>query len=268
MGPTGPQGHDAGGPSGPVPPVRRGVPADAPAAARLHASQIDQGFLSSLGPAFLTRLYRRIATTPESFLLVVDDPARAADDPVVGFIAGSAAVGRLYRTFLVRDGLAAALPAAPRLLRSWRRVVETLGHAGEDGAGVGRGPELLAVAVDPAATGRGLGGRLVEAFLAEAAVGGHSAAHVVVGADNDRAVALYRRAGFVEAGRFELHAGTTSLLMQWDAPGAADDADGAPGAAADVDGASGAADDVDGASGAAADADGAPGAAADADGAR
>ncbi len=42
------------------------------------------------------------------------------------------------------------------------------------------------------------------------------AAHVVVGADNAGAVSLYERAGFVTVERFELHAGTESLLMQWD----------------------------------------------------
>jgi hypothetical protein len=30
------------------------------------------------------------------------------------------------------------------------------------------------------------------------------------------AVALYRRAGFEDVERFELHPGTESLLMQWD----------------------------------------------------
>ena len=38
----------------------------------------------------------------------------------------------------------------------------------------------------------------------------------MVGADNAPAVRLYARAGFVAAGEFELHAGTRSLVMQWD----------------------------------------------------
>ena len=120
--------------------------------------------------------------------------------------------------FLLHDGVMAGLSAAPRLVRNWRRVLETLRHGAEDGAGVGRGPELLAVAVDPAASGRGIGTALVAAFLAEVTSAGDTAAHVVVGADNDRAIALYRSAGFIMVDTFELHAGTTSLLMQWDAP--------------------------------------------------
>jgi len=50
---------------------------------------------------------------------------------------------------------------------------------------------------------------------------GSTAAYVVVGADNAGAIGLYARAGFVAGEEFELHAGTRSLVMQWDEAGAA-----------------------------------------------
>ncbi len=190
--------------------VRTGTATDAPAAARLHATRIADGFLSFLGPSFLTRLYRRVARTPDSFLVVAE-----IDGGVVGFIAGSADVGDLYRTFLVRDGVVAGLSAAPRLIREWRRVLETLRHGGGGGSGAGRGTELLAVAVDPGHAGRGVGAALVAAFLERMVTSGGHEAYVVVGAANTGAIGLYDRAGFASAGEFELHAGTTSLVMQW-----------------------------------------------------
>jgi len=221
-------GHDGAATSGPHVVVRTATPSDARPAAHLHATRISQGFLSSLGEGFLVRLYRRISVAPGSFLLVAVDPGAPQAShggehetdrgDVAGFIAGSSDVGALYRSFLLHDGVMAGLSAAPRLVRNWRRVLETLRHGAEDGAGVGRGPELLAVAVDPAASGRGIGTALVAAFLAEVTSAGDTAAHVVVGADNNRAIALYRSAGFIMGDTFELHAGTTSLLMQWDAP--------------------------------------------------
>ena len=85
---------------------------------------------------------------------------------------------------------------------------------------MGRGAELLAIAVDPSRHRRGTGALLVDAFLAELGLRGCDAAHVVVGADNAAAIALYERAGFRTAERFELHAGTESLLMQWEREGA------------------------------------------------
>jgi ribosomal protein S18 acetylase RimI-like enzyme len=190
--------------------VRPGTVSDADAAAEMHAAQISQGFLSVLGPRFLARLYRRISLDPGSFLIMGE-----SDGDVVGFIAGSTDVGGLYRTFLVHDGVAAALGSCWHLISQWRRVVETLRH-GSGGAGAGRGAELLAVAVDGSFQGRGTGWTLVTAFLSEVSARGGDAAHVVVGADNAAAVSLYRRAGFAEIERFELHSGTESLLMQWD----------------------------------------------------
>ena len=216
MGPNGSRGRgEATASDGPSVTIRTGGDADAAAAARLHASRIGDGFLSFLGPSFLARLYRRITRTPSAFLLVAD-----ASGDVVGFIAGSADVGALYRSFVMRDGIVAGLAAAPRLIRGWRLVMETLGHGSAGGTGTGRGTELLAVAVHPGHEGRGIGASLVGAFLDQVSASGATAAYVVVAADNDGAIGLYARAGFVAGEAFELHAGTRSLLMQWDRDGA------------------------------------------------
>jgi len=207
--------------------IRPATGDEAAAAARLHASGIDEGFLSVLGTRFLARLYARIRREPGSFVLVAVAPGPSSDpgpvapdgpegDVVAGFVAGSADVRRLYRTFLVRDGVAAALPASVRLLRRLPRVIETLRHGTTGDAGSGRGTELLAVAVDPVHRRAGVGRALVAAFLDEVVARGGNAAHVVVGASNAAAVQMYRDAGFVEHGRFELHHGTDSLLLQWE----------------------------------------------------
>jgi ribosomal protein S18 acetylase RimI-like enzyme len=160
-------------------------------------------------------------------MLVVDVPGDAshgAPGHLAGFVAGSADVGRLYRSFVWRDGVRAALPLAGRLLRSLPRVVETLRHGTDGHPSSGRGTELLAIAVDQSQRGAGVGRALVAGFLDEVVAGGGDAVHVVVGADNASAVRLYRRAGFEEAARFELHPGTESLLLQWErAPAAGRD---------------------------------------------
>jgi ribosomal protein S18 acetylase RimI-like enzyme len=197
--------------------VRTATDADSAAAAALHATQITQGFLSLLGPRFLRRLYRRISRTPHSFLLVAD-----TQGTVSGFIAGSTDVAGLYRSFLLRDGVPAALESAGPLISGWRRAIETLGHGSSGGEGVGRGAEVLAMAVDPACQGRGVGRMLMTSLLVELGTRGCDAAHVVIGVDNVGAVALHEQAGFVTVDRIELHSGTESLLMQWDRRPSAD----------------------------------------------
>jgi ribosomal protein S18 acetylase RimI-like enzyme len=193
-----------------APIVRAGRGSDAPVAASLHADQIAGGFLSFLGVGFLTRLYRRISRSPHAFLLVAE-----AEGRVVGFVAGSGDVRGLYRSFLWHDGVVAALSVAPRLVRRWRLALETLRHGSADGGGQGEGVELLAIAVEPGHQGAGIGGGLVGAFLDQVEQGRDRAAYVVVASDNAGAIGLYRRAGFAVDQEFELHSGSSSLLMQW-----------------------------------------------------
>ncbi len=194
--------------------IRTGTGADAAAAARLHAGQISEGFLASLGTGFLTRLYRRVACSDGSFLLVADEHGHQ-----VGFLAGTMDVGKLYKKFLLRDGAFAAIAAVPRLLRAWPRALETLRHGGSGEPAKGSA-ELLAIAVDPGRRGSRIGARLVARFLDEARLGGARTAHVVVGAANIPAIALYERSGFEPAETFELHPGTKSVLMRWHAEAA------------------------------------------------
>ncbi|MFP5377999.1 MAG: N-acetyltransferase family protein [Acidimicrobiia bacterium] len=187
--------------------IRAGTEADVPVVARLHATEIGEGFLSSLGPPFLARLYRRIVRHPASLLVVADDGGA-----VVGFAAATERTGALYRSFLVRDGLAAAA-AAPRLVGSGRRLLETLSYPRH--AGPGGDAELLAVAVAAHARGRGLGRAQVEGAVAQLAGRGSGSVRVVTASDNRPALALYAACGFRPAGSLDLHRGATSQVLRW-----------------------------------------------------
>jgi ribosomal-protein-alanine N-acetyltransferase len=61
--------------------------------------------------------------------------------------------------------------------------------------------ELLTVAVWPAAQGRGIGGRLVQGFLAEARAREAVMAFLEVAETNHAARAVYAKAGFDQTGR-------------------------------------------------------------------
>jgi ribosomal protein S18 acetylase RimI-like enzyme len=199
--------------------------------ALLHIAAINEGFLSTLGTRFLRRLYARIIESPDGFLLVAhqgtglspaEDRATGQFGPVVGFVAGATSVRRLYRRFLWRDGVAAAVTSAPHLVRSAPRVLETIRYgAGDPGTALGesaaaRESELLAMAVAEGSRRQGAGGALVNGFMSTAKELGSTSARVVVGATNHGAIALYGGAGFVDARRLELHAGTESLLLRAD----------------------------------------------------
>ena len=188
--------------------VRLGVEADASAAARLHAEAIDEGFLPALGPRFLTLLSRRIVRDPRSFVVVAEEAGTR-----FGHAAATEDVGNLYRQFLLHDGLVAGAVAAPRLLRRWRSVVETLRYgSGHDGL---PDAELLAVAVHSSSRGKGVGRALVTAVNEELVRRGVADARVVVAATNNPALQLYRSSGFRPATSIEVHADTTSQVLTW-----------------------------------------------------
>jgi ribosomal protein S18 acetylase RimI-like enzyme len=191
--------------------LRLASEADTKRLAHLHATRITDGFLASLGPAFLDRLYRRIVRSTESFAYVVTDDT---DQHVAGFAAATTDVGKLYRSFALRDGLVAGAAAAPQLLRSWRRVLETVRYPAHEAADL-PDAEILAVAVEESAGGRGLGKQVVDAGTRRLAELGEDAVKVVAGSDNVAALRLYESCGFTPRARIEVHEGVSSEVLVW-----------------------------------------------------
>jgi ribosomal protein S18 acetylase RimI-like enzyme len=182
---------------------------DAPAVAALHAGRIGEGFLVSLGPRFLRRLYRRIALSPDAVLLVADSDGR-----VVGFVAATTSTRRLYGQFLRHDAVPAGIAAAPAVLRAPRQVWETFryGSADEDNLPAA---EVLSIAVAPDAEGQGIGGALLGAAQKELAHLGAAEARVVTTVDNEAALAMYEHAGFRRRSTTEVHAGVPQEVLVW-----------------------------------------------------
>ena len=107
---------------------------------------------------------------------------REENGRIVAFCAAAENVGRLYREFMVRDGLAAGVRSAPRLVRSLPHVVETLRYP----AATGELPdaEILAVVTDPDVASKGWGSLVLHETLAELERRGCASAKVVAGASN------------------------------------------------------------------------------------
>lgn len=189
--------------------TRPATTADATRTAALHAAGIGEGFLPRLGPGVLRLLHRRMAIDPSSFLIVAE-----SDGCVGGFVAGTTDTARLYKAFLRSDGVKAAVLAAPRAPRLWRRAVETLRYPQRADQAWPRA-ELLAIAVDEGMRGRGLGAQLTRSFQEEVVRRGADRAKVVVAEGNAPAIALYLSQGFRPLGRLDMHEGTRSEVLVW-----------------------------------------------------
>jgi ribosomal protein S18 acetylase RimI-like enzyme len=190
--------------------IRRGTASDAAAVAALHIESISIGFLVVLGGRFLERLYQRIASDDHSFVLVHVDPAKGVD----GFVAVAENTSRLYRDFMLRDGVGAGLRAAPAVLRHPWKVIETLRY-GIDGSAEKPGAEILATAVAASSRGEGIGQALVVAATDELRRRGIEHAHVVTAADNDPAQRAYFACGFQRHAKVEVHRGVVQEVLVW-----------------------------------------------------
>jgi ribosomal protein S18 acetylase RimI-like enzyme len=178
--------------------------------AALHRERFPDGFLPKLGSAALERLYRYIAGSPDGFVLVSEDA-----DGLAGFIAVTEDTPRLYRRFLRRHALTAAVAAAPRVLRAPRKVWETVRY-GSRAENAGLPPaEILAVAVTERARGTGVAPSLVAATLEELRARGVAAARVVAASGNLSALRLYERAGFRRLRSTEVHRGVSQEVLVW-----------------------------------------------------
>ena len=174
----------------------------AAAAAQLHRTGIDTGFLSSLGQRFLTQLYSAIPSCPAGFGYVWEE----ADSAVLGFIACATGTGRLYKQALVRRGLHMAWPLARFLLspRTLRRIFQTLRYPAQVGGDL-PDAELLSISVSSAARGKGVGTALMQAAQAEFQRRGVEHFKLAVWAGNEPANRFYRGCGFRLALQREHH---------------------------------------------------------------
>lgn len=185
------------------------APAHAGAIALLHAEGIPGGFLSTLGPRFLARLYASIARDPQSAVLV----ALESDGRVGGFVAVTAGTRGMYRRVLLSRAPWFAFEIARRCCspRVVRYAFQTFlygirrspGESGDTSCG---NPEILAIAVSSVSRGRGYGRALLDHALQFLSSRGATAPlHVVTSALDPTSNAFYSACGFSPAHRFTHH---------------------------------------------------------------
>lgn len=165
--------------------------------AALHQAGLHAGFLSSLGPRFLTQLYAAIPATASGFGFVAEKQGR-----VIGFITCADRLGALYRQALKARGLRMALVLLPAMFR-WgtvRQIGETLLFPAriED-----KYPpaEILSIVVDPAARGSGVARDLMNLAFTEFRRRGIRQLKVQVWTENPAAKRYYEKCGFRLAGQ-------------------------------------------------------------------
>ncbi|MEQ8903301.1 MAG: GNAT family N-acetyltransferase [Roseovarius sp.] len=177
--------------------------------AELHASAISQGFLSSLGPRFLTVLYRAIDLCDTAVLIVEKDGPR-----ITGFVTGGCGMGPVYRQML-RDWPRLGLSLAPALVqpRKIRGILEILRRRDTSGdAHILPRHELFSIAVDPTFRGSGTAERLYQGLNDHFRAIHVPAYRIVVGESLIPAHRFYTRMGAKPVRAVRLHGTSTSTI--------------------------------------------------------
>ena len=178
--------------------------------AGLHAEGIFTGFISSLGPKFISQLYRGIAACPSAFCFVALEGNR-----ILGFIAAAESVGKLYKSVILRRGLLMLGPLlrfafSPRTIR---KIFQTLLYPSRTSKEY-PSAEILSVVVAPDARRRGVGSKLMRAGLEEFSRRGIAKVKVAVAADNGPANRYYLKEGFEKAGVYDSHGVATNIYVR------------------------------------------------------
>lgn len=185
--------------------------------ATVHIAEIPDGFLTSLGPAVLTDMYKTIAESEGSFIV-----ACVTDDrEILGFLAGSLGIRSLYREFLRLRGMRSMIRLGFALLSPSRmgRILETLRYStsDEDAKNLPRA-EILNFCVARHGHRQGLGGQLMHASQDRFRSANIDRIRIVTGQSQLSAQSFYKKIGANYVCDVEIHSGTPSTMFTWEIP--------------------------------------------------
>lgn len=184
--------------------------------ARIHEATITGGFLSTLGPKFLIKLYETLAGSEHSFLIVAHRDGR-----MLGFICGSGSTSRVYKDFMKRAGLSSLPILLPKLLSFARikRIIETLLYPKKQGDDLPES-EILNFCVDESVQRSGVGKILFFALVDEFRKRGVTEIRIVTGETQTKAQGFYEKLGATKAKTIQVHEGVGSLVYRYAIPAA------------------------------------------------
>jgi ribosomal protein S18 acetylase RimI-like enzyme len=162
--------------------------------AEIHRTEIQDGFLTSLGPEALRLLYCEIVVNQNCIVVA---GLQEEDARPVGFIVGTLDCAGFYRDFLRRKGMTALRVFLPRLL-SWSRMkkaFETLRYPTKKRVPTLPNAEILNFAVQPFCRGTGLAQILFLELMRRFKARGVQEVKIVTGEGQKRAHRFYEKMG-------------------------------------------------------------------------
>jgi len=180
--------------------------------AELHQTEIEKGFLPSLGQELLRLLYSEIAGNRNCIVVA---GFQSHEPKPVGFIVGTVNCAQFYRDFLKRKGLSALKACLPRLLSRTRlrKALETLLYPMKKFNSLLPRAEILNFAVRPACRGTGVAQALLDELMRQFRAKGVERVKVVTSERQVRAQNFYAKMGAKRVGSISVHKGQNDVVF-------------------------------------------------------
>lgn len=180
-------------------------PKEAVEIAQIHKREIKEGFLSSLPLVFLKKLYTCVIKN--DFCVLAKE-----GNEVIGFIAGTMDVAKLYSFFLKRYLFYSVFILFPKVfnLLSLKKITETLFYPKYEKELPKA--ELLTIAVKKDFQGQGIAKKMFEVFILEMETRKTKVFKVLVGEKLKPAISFYEKSGFELLKETEIHKGQKSRI--------------------------------------------------------
>jgi len=173
---------------------------DALSIAKIHKTEISEGFLSSLPVLFLEKLY--LSVIINDFCVLAKE-----NNEVVGFIAGTSDIKKLYSYFAKKYFFYSIFLLLPKIFNI-KKIFESVFYIKKEEIR----PELLTMAVKKDFQGQGVSKKMFEIFVSEMKKRGVKTFKVVVGEQLKPAINFYEKKGFKFLKEIEIHKGQKSRI--------------------------------------------------------
>jgi len=176
--------------------------------AKIHKQEINQGFLSQLGVKFLSKLYERMISSENSFVIVSKD-----NDEIIGFINGCTNLKKFYKDFLRKYIFWAIIILLPKFLNfaTITKILETLKYSKKKEKNLPE-TELLTIAVKKEFHGQKIAQKMFDFFVNEMKNRKIKQFKVVVGKNLLRAIGFYEKMGFKFDSSASIHKNKSSRI--------------------------------------------------------
>lgn len=182
---------------------------DCSSVAKLHKEYLNKSFLGTLGPDFLSLLYRSLVDFEKGILLVAESEGK-----VIGFVSGTIKTGEFYKYFIKRNYSGIVFVLLPRIfsIKIIKKIIETAKYSKKDLGISVPDAELLSMAVADGFQGKGIAKQLFEKFIAEFHNKSMNGFKIIAGNELVKANKFYRKMGCEKISEIEIHNGDTSTV--------------------------------------------------------